>query len=118
MHKSEKTVHVQKRISYIIDYLTFDVFRYTCRGLYEEHKFMFTLMMALKIDLNRGSIKHSEFQTLIKGGASLDMNSVQAKPFSWITDTTWLNLVELSNLPRFQNICTQVAKNERFWKMW
>src|SRR5437016_1318962 len=76
MWNSEKTAHVQKRISFIIEYLTHEVFRYSCRGFYEDHKFMFTLLMALKVDLNRGNIKHNEFSTLIKGGASLDLNSV------------------------------------------
>jgi dynein heavy chain len=46
------------------------------------------------------------------------LNGVAPKPHSWMTDMTWLNLVELTNLAKFQNICTQVTKNERFWKMW
>jgi len=53
---------VAKRIQNIIEYLTFEVFRYTCRGLYETHKFLFTLQLALKIDMDKGFIKHDEFQ--------------------------------------------------------
>ena len=53
-------------------------------------------------------VKREEFQTFIKGGAALDLNVVQAKPAKWITDTTWLNLVELSNLHQFSGILEQV----------
>jgi dynein heavy chain len=118
MERSDKSPIASKRIQNIIDYLTFAVFKYTCRGLYENHKFLFTLLLPLKIGLQSGTIKHNELQTFIKGGAALDLKTCQPKPAKWITDITWLNLVSLSNLPQFCQILDQVSRNDRAWRVW
>ncbi|CAJ1072667.1 dynein axonemal heavy chain 8-like isoform X3 [Xyrichtys novacula] len=118
LERSEKSSKTQKRIANIIQYLTYEVFRYTARGLYENHKFIFTLLLALKIDLQNEKIKHDKFQILIKGGAALDLKTCPPKPFGWIQDMVWLNLAELSKLPEFINIIDQVSHNGKAWKAW
>ena len=67
MERSQKSPITGKRIQNIIDYLTFAVFAYTARGLYEKDKFLFTILMTLKIEMNGGRLSHSEFQCFIKG---------------------------------------------------
>ncbi|KAJ8919734.1 hypothetical protein NQ315_006262 [Exocentrus adspersus] len=118
MYRSEKTPIISKRIVNIIDYLTYEIFKYQCRGLYEEHKYMFVLLMCLRIDLQREAITHEEFENFIKGGAALDLNACPSKPAAWITDMTWLNLVELSKLRHYQYIIQQVTDNDKQWKTW
>ncbi|XP_076310266.1 dynein axonemal heavy chain 8-like [Tachypleus tridentatus] len=118
MRNSEKSPIAAKRIRNINEYLTYEVFKYTCRGLYKNHKFLFTLLLTLKIDMQQGNISHEEFEILIKGGAALDLKAVPPKPAKWMTDISWLNLVELSKLQQFQEILTKVKKNEKSWKSW
>ncbi|XP_062336343.1 LOW QUALITY PROTEIN: dynein axonemal heavy chain 5-like [Osmerus eperlanus] len=118
MERSVKSQITSKRIGNIIEFLTYQAFRYTARGLYEDHKFLFTLLLALKINLQDNNISHAEFQTFIKGGASLDLNSVEPKPRRWILDLTWLNLVQLSSLAPFSQLLAQVSHNDRPWRAW
>ena len=80
--KSKPTHVIEKRLAIILDFLTKLVWKYTNRGLYEKHKFLFTLLVALKIDMNSGHVSFTEFNLLLKGGASLDLNSVKVTLFS------------------------------------
>ena len=58
-------------------------------GLYEKHKPMYRLLLALKIQLNGGKILQDEFNALLRGGGALDLNSVRKKvsPLSVIVGT-------------------------------
>ncbi|EZA60758.1 Dynein heavy chain 5, axonemal [Ooceraea biroi] len=116
--KSVKSPITSERINIILRYLTYEVWAFTLRSLYERHKSLFTLMLAMKIDCHRGAISHAEFNAFIKGGASLDLNAVTPKPFKWILDITWLNLVEISSLEVFSDILTKIEFSEKEWKMW
>ena len=67
--RSEKSPIPSKRISNITEFLTFEVYKFAARGLYEKDKFMFTLLLALKIDMGKGIVKPDEFSCLIKGNS-------------------------------------------------
>lgn len=67
LNRSQPSPITVKRIANIINHLTYEVFKYSCRGLYETDKFIFTLMLALKIDMQANAITHDQFMTFIKG---------------------------------------------------
>ncbi|KAL5281346.1 hypothetical protein ACFFRR_005004 [Megaselia abdita] len=118
MFNSKKTPNTQQRIKNIIKYLTFEMYAYKSRGLYESHKYLYVLLMALNIDQQLGNVTYDEFQNFVKGGAALNLNDCPIKPHKWITDETWLNLVQLSKMRQFANILEQVTTGERPWRIW
>lgn len=67
MSISVKSPITTKRINNIISCLTFESFKYTARGLYEKDKFLFTILMTLKIEMAVDRVRSDEFQVFIKG---------------------------------------------------
>lgn len=65
--RSTKSSVTEERIENILRYLTCEVWKFTLRSLYERHKPLFTLMLAMKIDCHKGTITHEEFLAFIKG---------------------------------------------------
>lgn len=68
----------------------------TNRGLYEQDKLSFKLILALKILLTARRLEQSDVTLFIKGGAALDLNAVRPKPCLWLADPAWLNAIQLS----------------------
>ncbi|KAJ9592733.1 hypothetical protein L9F63_015613, partial [Diploptera punctata] len=69
--KSTKSAVTEERIKIILSYLTYEVWAFTLRSLYERHKVLFTLMLAMKIDCHKELISHDEFSAFIKGDSLL-----------------------------------------------
>jgi len=132
--KSEKAAMPSKRIKNIIDYLTFSVYKYMQRGLFERHKTIFALMLTNKILASAGEIETSDINIFLKGGSELDIKNVRVqKPAgrgksgeSWIPDNVWLNLVALSEMRAFgdasgagtKSILETVRQNDQLWNAW
>ena len=55
--EAERSALPSKRIANIIDTLTYKIYLYITRGLYEKHKLVFALMLANKILLAAGKVR-------------------------------------------------------------
>ncbi|KER25686.1 hypothetical protein T265_14170, partial [Opisthorchis viverrini] len=118
MASSESCPVTSKRVQNIINYMTRSVWAFTVRGMFKMDRTMTTLLLTLRIDLQRKNIRQEEFITFIQGGSALDLKLAPPKPGKWVTDMTWLNLVALSKLNEFANIIQQVLGSERAWRQW
>ncbi len=77
---AEKANMPSKRIQNIISHMTYSIYLYIQRGLFERHKVIFALMLTNKILVSAGTIKAADVDILLKGGGALDINSVRKKP--------------------------------------
>jgi dynein heavy chain len=123
--RSEKCQPTSKRVDKIIDYLTYQVYRYMNRGLFERDKMMFKLMFTLKIMTVAGMLASSDVAMFLKAGSALDVKSEKPNPLRWLSDKIWLNVIMLSRHPFgvdqvlfFRELIDFMTHNEVGWKKW
>jgi dynein heavy chain len=122
---SEKCQPTSKRVDKIIQYLTYKVYRYMNRGLFERDKLMFKLMVTLKIMVIASSLTGGDVSVFLKAGSSLDKNSERPNPFKWMSDKVWLNCIVLTRhsfgtaqVLFFRELVDFMQRSEAAWKKW
>ncbi|KAH9599603.1 Dynein heavy chain [Trypanosoma melophagium] len=118
IQRSEHHPVTSRRIQCIIDYLTMAVFKYIIRMLFSKHKLLFVLLMACKIQMKAGNLDSTSFDVFLKGGGAMQVE--RSKPFVWIKDKMWANILALSEqVPRsFKQVPDLIMRNEQAWRQY
>jgi dynein heavy chain len=119
MDDAEKANLASKRVANVIDTMTYIAYRYINRGLYETHKLLFVLLTTLKILVTNGDLSAGDVTLFLRGGAGLDINATRRKPFNWISNEAWLNVMQMSQSCKFfSQLPNEMSGNEMMWRRW
>jgi len=119
MQEAQANANVNQRCLNIMEEASHITWFYFTRGIFENHKLLYTLLLALKVEMRKGEVKSDEFAMLLKGGAALDLKTQKKKPADWLPDNAWLNLCQLSTtFPVFKEVLNQATANEQAWHDW
>lgn len=111
LETSRKDNILQNRLRNIKEKLTMNVYDFTCMGIFEKHKLMFSFQMTLMIMDGDGELDKAELDFFLKGNTSLDPVT-KRKPFSWMSDYGWKDiqkLIELSDT--WSNLSSDIQEN-------
>ncbi len=111
----------QEKIATINKCHILNVYRYTCRSLFERHKLLLAFQLAVKMKQSEGVIDSDEYLFFLRGAVGMADKSIalQKPNFEWIQEAAWNNLVELDQiLPAFSNICQAIHLSTKEWKNW
>lgn len=111
-------VLVSKRCDDINTYHTLAVYKYTCRGLFEAHKLLFSLQLCIKILESSGVINQEEFSFFSLGAGMVDRSQQRPNNTDWLPMTAWDNITEMDKLSGFQGIVSSFEQLQREWKAW
>lgn len=118
--KSVKLANLDARIESINEYHTYATYRYTCRGLFERHKLLFSFHMNAKILEAANKLNIQEYSFFLRGGQVLDRSLQVPNPAAeWISARAWDNITELDRtLPKFQGLANSMEQRVREWHQW
>ena len=119
MDLAEKASLASKRVNNIIITMTYLTYRYINRGLYESDKTSFLLIVMFKILVTAGKLSPVSISLFLRGGGALNINTSRAKPYAWLSNEAWLNIVQLSmdSVP-FKSIVQDFESNEAAFSPW
>uniref|UniRef100_A0A7S4MJ94 Dynein heavy chain n=2 Tax=Prymnesium polylepis TaxID=72548 RepID=A0A7S4MJ94_9EUKA len=116
---SDKAPLAQKRIGNIIEYVTYHLTVYMWRGVFESHKKIWTLMLAMKIEQVADRLSASYVSCLLKGGGALDVKSERPKLHDWIPEVVWLNVIQLSRtVQMLRDLPDALDRQGEAWRTW
>jgi len=117
LERSKKDSSIDSRVMNVIDHLTLSVYNYTCTGLFERHKLLFSFQMTCMILRQAGELNLDLFDFFIKGNTSIEKAS--APPYPWISEAGWHDLNRLMTLDEtLASVEEDIKSDPKQWQDW
>ena len=88
---SRKDNILNNRLRNIKEKLTMLVYEFTCMGIFEVHKLMYSFQMITMIMDGDENLNRVELDFFLKGNTSLDAIEIK-KPYPWISENAWKDI--------------------------
>ncbi|XP_074405907.1 dynein axonemal heavy chain 12 [Zonotrichia albicollis] len=115
IHDSNKSKVLKKRLQYLNDHFTYNLYCQVCRSLFETDKLLFSFLLCCNLLMANKEIEHQEFMFLLTGGVGLKNEHKNPDP-SWLSDKSWDELCRASEFPAMGRLRSHVSENIREWQ--
>ncbi|XP_071360020.1 dynein axonemal heavy chain 6 [Trachinotus anak] len=108
---SEKSSVLEERLQILLDQILLNSYISVSRGLFEQHKLIYSFMLCIEIMRQRGEISDVEWQHFLRGAASLEKDYAERPDVPWLSDFYWQTCCELEEtLPCFKDISKEITR--------
>ncbi|KAF5300254.1 hypothetical protein FQR65_LT09209 [Abscondita terminalis] len=113
--RAGKSRELRKRISYLQENFTYNLYANVCRSLFERDKVMFSFLLCTRIMASRNKVDEAEYIFLLTGG--VDVENVVPNPAStWLSAKSWNEICRLDKVTVFEGIKKSFTDYISSWK--
>ncbi|XP_051939159.1 dynein axonemal heavy chain 6 isoform X1 [Hippocampus zosterae] len=106
---SEKSDILEERLQILLDQILLNSYINVSRGLFEQHKLIYSFMLCVEILKHRGDISEAEWQNFIRSSVGMEKEFAERPDVPWLSDYYWETCCELEeSLPCFKNITKEI----------
>nr|CAD7578910.1 unnamed protein product [Timema californicum] len=115
IESSKKSKFLEKRLQYLHETFTYNLYSNVCRSLFEKDKLLFSFILCTNIMLATNVLTKEEFHFFLTGGVSLE-NPLKNRASSWLGDKSWDELCRVTHLPAFYGFLESFTSSLSEWK--
>ncbi|XP_033102995.1 dynein heavy chain 12, axonemal-like isoform X1 [Anneissia japonica] len=122
IHDSNKSKILEKRLRYLSDHFTYNLYVNVCRSLFEKDKLLFSFLLCANILIacqgeatDKKEMDHEEFMFFLTGGVGLE-NKLENPDPSWLMDKSWDELCRMCDLPGYKGLRDHFQDNLEDWR--
>ncbi|KXS10801.1 hypothetical protein M427DRAFT_103173 [Gonapodya prolifera JEL478] len=113
IHRADQSEDIKERVIALIDCITYMVYQYTTRGLFERDKLIFMAQMTFQILVASGDIDLQEMDFLLRAPQVPNLTSPCPE---WLSNQAWGTVKALSNLEVFRNLPYDIEGSSKQWR--
>ena len=118
LESAKKDAVLENRLRNMSDTVMRQIYDYTCTGIFERHKLMFSFQMTCMVMNGEGTLDNTVLDFFLKGDTSLDGVS-EACPVTWRVGSGWKDLVCMSTLnASYAELLADFKASATVWKDW
>ena len=110
--RAEQAEELKVRVVNLIDSITYSIYVYTSRGLFERDKLIFTAQMAFQVLIMNKEIVPTELEFLLRFPVVPNVTS----PVDFLSNNSWGGIKALSNMEDFRNLDRDIEGSAKRWK--
>ncbi|CAH8851278.1 unnamed protein product [Trichobilharzia szidati] len=110
---AEQSDNDKERLLLLLDNITYSIFVYTTRGLFERDKLVFTVLMVLQIQYTSKEIPPILMDFLLRYPVVTDVQS----PVDFLNDLNWGGVQTLVKMNNFRDLDKDIIASAKRWKV-